>query len=788
MKRPLFWCSLLFLSGIYIKYFLPQVTAAVLFIPVAMFPLVFIIKSRKLYPSFMAFLIAVSFFSGISVMEYKNLPKNLDSLVGRTVKINAKIEDVPETKKDYTVYYCRILNYTYKDTVYPSNEKIKLTHRNVESVCDFGDVFTAKCKITKPSAQQNRGGFDYGLYLKTKDIFFTGYINDEKINVVSKNNYNTLDHFKLLNMHLCEKIDAVFDEENALFLKAMLLGDKSEMPPSYYASFKKSGLSHVIAVSGMHLSYVVMLLFILQKIFKINKRFFSFFSICFIICFMILTGMSPSIVRASIMMGLVLCSDVFIKRSDRITSLCFAAALITAFNPYVAFSASFILSFTATFGIVMVANPFEKNIMPSEDAPKNNVFIKAIKTVVSVIAVSFSAQLMTFPFTSYMFNEITLWTLPANLIITPFCPLILALGFIFCILSVLSLSAAKLLAIPLTFILKVARFIINGFSSMEFGIIPGCRTDFFFMSISLFIILSLLLILYKRKKELIFSLSVLIVLLSFGIVNSYRELSEAKVSFINVGQGDSAVITLPNQTTILIDGGQYDYQGESDTDSSTLCSYLKKRGIKNIDFCIASHPHDDHTGGLFAVLDSFKVGKLIIPDKFAGDEVGDALLKKAAFYKVPVYTFGSGDSLNIGEKISFKALMPDDYVASHSEVGNNTSLVLRFDYYETSFLFTGDIEEDTEKHLCKNIRDELLDIDVLKVAHHGSKTSTTDALLLATTPDFAFIPVGKNTFGHPSGEVIGKLEANGTKVFRADLNRDVVFSLSEKGIDNIIYN
>ena len=148
----------------------------------------------------------------------------------------------------------------------------------------------------------------------------------------------------------------------------------------------------------------------------------------------------------------------------------------------------------------------------------------------------------------------------------------------------------------------------------------------------------------------------------------------------------------------------------------------------------------------------------------------------------------TGNKLEFSSQIYLTALMPDEYTAENVISENDASLVVRLDYYDTSFLFMGDLEEDGEKHMLNILNDDIIDSDVLKVGHHGSKSSSSKAFLEKVTPEFAFIPVGKNTFGHPSEEVIKRLYSFGTSVFRADKNKDVIFILTKDGISNIIYN
>ena len=219
-----------------------------------------------------------------------------------------------------------------------------------------------------------------------------------------------------------------------------------------------------------------------------------------------------------------------------------------------------------------------------------------------------------------------------------------------------------------------------------------------------------------------------------------------------------------------------------------LCSYLKESGVQDIDFMVATHANSDHIGGLFDVLECFKVNNLLVPPSFESNELSKEFIKKARSKDVKIYAMTTGSKLEFSSQIYLTALMPDEYTVENESSDNNLSLVMRLDCYDTSFLFMGDLERDGENHMLNILKNDIIDADVLKVGHHGSKTSSSEDFLEKVTPEFAFIPVGKNNFGHPSDEVIARLYTLGTSVFRADMNKDVIFILTKDGISNIIYS
>lgn len=785
MKRPLFWCSALFIAGIYTKHFLPQ-SAVALVLLILLLTIIFkTANKRNLYTFFVTLLLLMSFSFGAVVTYKSDTNKSLFPYVNSSYTLKLRVCEKPELKGDYCVYICDALSVTTANGEYKLSDKIRLTHYTDRISLSLGDIFSAKCRITTAKEKQNRDSFDYRLYLKTKNIFFTGHINND-IDIISKGNYTFFDHFKLLNMHLCESIDMSFSESKAIFLKAILLGEKSDMTPEYYSSFKRSGLSHVIAVSGMHLSYLVMMLALFRKYFKPDSRIYSSMMIGFVFAFMCLTGMTASVVRAGIMVICVFSGNIFAKKSDSLTFLGVSAFIILLNNPYAAFSQSFILSYSATLGILIFAKPLEEKLIPNRIRKRKSFFAKIRNGIISTFAVSLGAQMFTLPPAIVLFSETSLWSLPANILITPLCPLILVSGFLFCISVIANSSLAQLLKIILSILINIFEFVINIFSSLDFGIIHFSKDNgAFFVFAFLLILITAVLIFYNRKRLVILPAVMLTTTLVFYSAYAASNANLVYVSFINAGQADSTLITLHDNINILIDGGDFSGTDNGNYENTPVVTYLSSKNIDCIDFLIATHPHSDHTGGLFAVMEYAKVGALIVPPYFEESKLGAELLEKARSLSVPVYHFSAGDNISFSDSIKLTALMPDDYFAKVNAGENNSSLVLRFDYYNTSFLFTGDLESTGERYMMRLLNNDILDVDVLKVAHHGSNTSSSREFINKTSPKFSLIPSDNNS---ASKEVLERLKNAKSQIFRSDLNKDVIFVLTSEGINNIIYN
>ncbi len=785
MRRLLFSCSLLLLAGIYLGYFLPSDAVTIVLIIAIASGIIKATKTRGAYLKVAACFLSFSLILGIFLIPISEHSQCNGFKAGELHTLKLRVAAEPEIRDDYFSYICDIEEIEDDGVFHRAEGKIKLSYSEVENPLSFGDLFIASVEITEPSSPKNRGDFNYGLHLKTKNIFNTAKINGN-IHKISENNFTLKDRFTLLNIKLCKNIDENFNENGAMFLKSVLLGEKSDMTQDFYSELKRSGLSHIAAVSGMHLSYLVLLLSAFSRLFKVGKRAFSVFIIFFSLCFMLLTGLSPSAVRATIMIVCLYSGSLLFRRSDPLTSLGLAILIITIANPYVAFNSSFLLSFGATAGILLISAPLEKLLTPQSLSLSKNWLSKILRYVISLVAISLSAQLLTVPFVLGLFGEMSLWAIPANIVIAPLLPILLGAGFLFCIFSIICTPFCVYISKILTLIIDAAKHIISFFGNLDFGIIQFLSTEPLFIFAYVVLLVIIFLFLLKRRQFLIYPLAMLLVAIIFMAVQCVNSQNSAQVRFINVGQGDSALISLPEDVNILIDGGP-SYSKEIDS-SSAASSYLTQNGVNHIDFMIATHANSDHTGGLLSILNECEVDTLIIPPTFYSGSSGEMLLQKAAEKDVQIRILTTGNSISFSRDISITALLPDNHLSSNEISQNNGSLVIKLDCFNTSFLFTGDIEATAEHYMIRLLPEEVLDADVLKVPHHGSGFSSTEEFIKAVSPDFAVISSDGQSFGHPSQEVLTRLSSMGATIFRTDLNKDIIFVLTSDGISNIIYN
>ncbi len=592
-------------------------------------------------------------------------------------------------------------------------------------------------------------GYDYANYLYSQDIFGTIYAN--KINVVGE-------RFNLIN-----KIrKSIFDTFNKLFPKdegsliiGMLIGDTTYIPDDIINSFKKSGISHLLAVSGSNVAFIILMTkFVFDKLF--GKSISKYFCIITIIVFILVSGCSLSVIRAGLMAIILIIQNIFLKRENTMFAISLSCLLILIYNPFSICDVGFILSYGGTIGIVLFNKPINKYL---NNKIENFKYKKYITYIIEVLSVTLSAQIILIPIMNYYFNTVSIVSFLTNLLVSPFVGIVTIYGFIVYVIGLISINIAKYLVFPLIFLIKLVIFISNICSQIPFG---NLQTP----TISILGILLYYLIIFrifakiKRKNILNYIIIVLFSAIAFRFVipNNY-----VIISMIDVSQGDSIIITTTNKKNILIDGGGSE-NSDYDIGEKVLVPYLLDNTAGTIDTVIVSHFHEDHAEGIISVLNNFKVNRIIIGNQPTSSYLYNELLKLAKNKDIPVYCVYSNDKLIIDD-LTFTFIYPSQKTDIKNDLNNN-SLIFRVDIMDTSLLFTGDAESLEEEQLLSN---KLLDVDILKVGHHGSKTSSTDDFLNKITPNICLISCGvDNKFKHPHDIVLNRLKKFTDHIYRTD--------------------
>ena len=755
MKRPLLVVLLGFIIGIiwglYIK--LSIVLFCAFFILIC-----FIINSKKrISKTVIITIIISSIISNLQVNYINSKYDNLYKDVNKCTVIATVLSEAKESK----------YNLRYKVKVYSINNKTEYKNtylylyvkKNSGALLEFGDKISFNGIYSEPDLARNYNGFSNKEYLKTTQIY--GTIKPEsKINILKKENcgYFLILTNKLRNL-IINNIKNSLSLETSGFAMAIILGYTDNINSEVKEDFKDSNLSHILALSGMHISYLILGVTIFLNKLKLGKRKAKVFTILFLIFFMILTGFSPSVTRAGIMGILVIGASLCYRKSDIYTSISFSLLISLILNPFSINNIGLLLSYGGTVGIVLFEKRLEKIFKVKNVKVDESFFKWLINKLKQMISVTLSAQIIIAPIMIINFNTISLTFIISNILAGFFIGIILICGYVLSGVSLVLLNIAKYGFIFYDAMLKLFLKIVEFCSILPFSKVYVCTPNFIFI---LFYYIFILLIYFKKdfiKKHLKKIIIIfLIILIIFNLINLIP--NSLKIYFIDVGQGDSTLIVTPNHKTILIDGGGSE-ESDYDIGENVLIPYLLARGINSLDYIIVSHFDTDHVGGLFSVLEELNVKNAVISKQFENSENYKKFIKIANEKKVNVIEVQKGDKLKIEKDLYFDILWPNNSKPILENTLNNNSIVCKLCYKNFSMFFTGDIEKVAEKQILEEYKNtlEIFSVNILKVGHHGSKTSSIQEFIEVVKPKIALIGVGKNNkFGHPNVEVLERLE------------------------------
>lgn len=623
---------------------------------------------------------------------------------------------------------------------------------NKKANIEVGDMLLINGTYLEPDVARNERGFNYKEYLKTLEIYGTVEINHYK--VIKKGRINKLILYTArLKEILKSNISKVIKKaENKNLLIAMILGDTEDLSEELKTDFLNSNLYHILSVSGGQVSNIIIGITILFRLLKIHKKIMDVLCIVILIEFMFLTGLTPSIIRACIMCIISLISGLIIRRYDIANSLGISLLIILINNPFAINSLSVLLSYFGFLGIIVLGSFTIKEV---NKVIKNNI----LRYILNIVISSVAAQIFIFPIILYIFGTISLTFIFSNLLIIPLSTVITIIG-LFIMICPLQIFGFVEPLIELT--INIVGFFSNIGISKIYCIIPNIKEIITYYVMSLYLY-------YMLRRDYIYKIKhfsrkykkiiVIILLLSIGTSYIYKNIQkDLYINFIDVGQGDSTLITTQFNKKILIDGGGSEFGSTFDVGEKTLLPYLLKKKIHKLDYVIISHFDSDHVGGILTILEELNVKQVLIPKQVEYSENYNKFLDIIKKRNIKIKIVEEGNTINIDKNTYLDILWPEEKQIKDN-VLNNNSLIVRLCYKNFKMLFTGDIEEIAEQRLLQKYENtEKLTADILKVAHHGSKSSSIAEFLEKVNPRIALIGVGKNNkFGHPNAGVLDRL-------------------------------
>ena len=667
----------------------------------------------------------------------------------------------------------------------------------------YGRNITLTGVLHQPDTKRNPGGFDYRAYLARQNV--SGIISHQGLfRLGEQSGFPPLRWIESLRLRTERTIDDAYvsfkepSTENAStnglhaqLLKGILLGKRGDVPTETLDMFRNSGTFHVLAVSGLHVGLVAMFCFVAfskfrvpMLTFRIPPKIVSLLTIVAIIIYACLVGFHPSVFRAALMASLYLFARIIDRDADIYNLLAVAALALLLINPTQVWDVGFQLSFSAVIAIVYfvpkMENPIRKLWETPEDAKSSRLARyrkQALKWLVLSYLVTFAAQIGTAPLIAYHFYS----GYPLGIIVGPFAvglvSLIVGVGMASVIVGFIILPLAKILAVVNHTIIFIFLKLIGMFGQ-EWGITTIAPPTLGLVAVYIALILGVThwrFVYQQWKTASLIGLSVV----AMWVWNSgfHEQGRLLEVVTLDVGQGDAAIVRFPDGMTMLIDGGiqrsYYDVkrqkQVEYDVGERVIEPYLNSNGIRELDLVVLSHPDIDHGGGLGYILKNYKVKRVIgIADMELDSQTHRRLRSIAKERGIP-YSFPYAGEIDLTGTARLNLLHPIDVASTDLMDANKNadSLVIKLSYGEVDILFTGDIEAEGETRLITSLQD--LRSEILKVPHHGSRTSSSAQFIDAVQPRFAIYSLGqRNQFQLPHPEVVERYKVRDCKQLRTD--------------------
>jgi competence protein ComEC len=650
--------------------------------------------------------------------------------------------------------------------------------RRRESVPDisYGSVLTVKSILQSPVQTRNPGEFSYKEYLALNDIYAVfsvfGFSNVQVSPDRSSNYFFEKIVFPSKN-YVVRYITSALQGDEAYFLIGLLLGDRSDISQEIKKAFMNTGTIHVLAVSGSHVVLVVAIIFTLLGLLRFPRKAKIAVTILILVYYTYLTGATPSVVRASIMAILLLLGKYFEERVNIYNALGVSAVLILVYDPKQIFDVGFQLSFSAVFSIVYFYPKLNTLI---QNIPEQLEEFKLLRWLWQAFAVSLAAQIGTIPFTAFYFGKVSLISFVANLFVVPLVGVLVSIGLCGVLLNILSsfigscfLEVVQLIA---WFTLRAVRIA----ESVPFAVL---NTSQYGWRETIWYALSVVLLFNLRnrglQKKMVFALLIIVNAMVFQSLVTERN-RNLRITFLDVGQGDASVIQFPGGKTMLVDAGPS--TSSFDAGERVVAPYLERNGISHLDAVLTTHPHSDHLGGIPYILKHFSIGKTIDPHQACDSRL---YMEYSSLVKeIEQQSVTAGMMENGFPDVRLYYLHPTNrFIDSDSSDGysglNESSVVFKLQYGETSFLFTGDAEIPAEEQLVRAYGD-FLKCDVVKAGHHGSITSSSEEFIAHVHPRVVIVSVGKfNKFNHPSGIVLARYRDAGITIHRTDYNGAAIY-------------
>lgn len=786
IKRPVFWILLAFVLGEVIAVF--DLNIAVPFIV----PAIIVIRKIiiKAYEDMGAFV--VIFFTlimGFMLMSNEITTQNhIYDLKENTVIVQGKIYKIENTAFGTNIYLKGVEVENGEKSV--SVKRIFVNKEKIPNV-KIGNIIKVRGKLRQFEEAANKGNFDSRKYYLS--LGFYGKIEAGTIEIINSDYSGIRQGLYELRMEIIERLEKLCSDNNGIFsiinnkngiIGAIILGDKTDIDSDIKELYSVSGIAHILAISGLHISFIGM------AIYRLLRRRFRFLfsaavSIPVVLSFGIMSGFGISTIRAIIMFILKIIGEVLGRKYDAITAISLAGLVLLVQNPFVVCNSGFQMSFGAIIAIVLIL-PIVEEILNTDNK------------IIKVLSANFTISLVMNPILAWNYYELPTFSFLLNIVVVPLMSVVIvsSIAGIFC--SCIMFGFGKVVIFPGCGILELYTFLCNIINKSSVASIvvgqPKVTIIIVYYAILLVVLFGLknirtkytraekerniikketgLVLEKKAKKErrikgqnVKLRLACIVGFLLLNCLIYYIPNPGFYITFINVGQGDGILIHGDNGTKVMVDGGS---TSEKQVAKNCIVPYLKAEGIGTIDYSIITHTDKDHISGIMEILENnnsnrIRIKNLVMPDINMKDDTYNELIEKAKLKKINVLYIKKGAALSLG-KTKIKCIYPETTTTASDK--NDYCTVLSVKNKTSKILLTGDISKEIEEKIKDDIEENYT---VLKVAHHGSNYSSSEKFLKKVNPKYSIISVGKNnSYGHPGNETMERLRKQGGVIYRTD--------------------
>jgi len=786
IKRPVFWILLAFVLGEVIAVFDLNIAVPCIVLAIIVIRKIII----KAYEDMGAFV--VIFFTlimGFMLMSNEITTRNhIYDLKENTVIVQGKIYKIENTAFGTNIYL--------KVVEVENGEKsvsVKRIFVNTEKIPNvkIGNIIKVMGKLRQFEEAANKGNFDSRKYYLS--LGFYGKIEAGTIEVINSDYSGIRQGLYELRMEIIERLEKLCSDNKGIFsiinnkngiIGAIILGDKTDLDSDIKELYSVSGIAHILAISGLHISFIGM------AIYRLLRRRFRFLfsaavSIPVVLSFGIMSGFGISTMRAIIMFILKIIGEVLGRKYDAITAISLAGLVLLVQNPFVVCNSGFQMSFGAIIAIVLIL-PIVEEILNTDNK------------IIKVLSANFTISLVMNPILAWNYYELPTFSFLLNIVVVPLMSVVIVSSIVGIFCSCIMFGFGKAVIFPGCGILELYTFLCNIINKSSVASIvvgqPKVTIIIVYYAILLVVLFGLknirtkytraekerniikketgLVLEKKAKKErrikgqnVKLRLACIVGFLLLNCLIYYIPNPGFYITFINVGQGDGILIHGDNGTKVMVDGGS---TSEKQVAKNCIVPYLKAEGIGTIDYSIITHTDKDHISGILEILENnnsnrIRIKNLVMPDINMKDDTYNELIEKAKLKKINVLYIKKGDTLSLG-KTKIKCIYPETTTTASDK--NDYCTVLSVKNKTSKILLTGDISKEIEEKIKDDIEENYT---VLKVAHHGSNYSSSEKFLKKVNPKYSIISVGKNnSYGHPGNETMERLRKQGGVIYRTD--------------------